>query len=194
LLRVVSNWDAHRLEFENALIICALLNRTLVTPPIEVDHKERLSLSSLLNFKVLNQVVQVVTLTEQYSYLDVINSKLGRVNAIFNHPVSEVDIISKFSQNSHKLLVLSNLTLNCEWKGSLQNFPQRRLVQTSVMYADHMKQVGRKMSEALGLYHAVHIAKESRKTRELEWWASSIAMSRDATLVVFVVGSSQSGE
>ncbi|KAH9258403.1 hypothetical protein BASA81_003452 [Batrachochytrium salamandrivorans] len=187
-----SDWNVQRIQFENSLILCKLLNRTCIAPPVHsAQQAGLLAMSRLVNFDVLTRFVSVQTVPQHVS-LQEFRDKLPVLVKQISLPINkfgEQEAIKEFGGLLAPMLYFSNLTIGSfDWKGSAQGFHERRLVHSHLMYADHVKHVARKLSEAIGPYHAVHIHQiQTEQTRELAWWLESMAQYRDMTEVVYVV-------
>lgn len=188
-----SDWNVQRIQFENSLVLCKLLNRTCIAPPVHSATLKFVAMSRLLNFDVLTEYVSVETVPQHVSLAEFREQRMNSTGmkqipqAINKY--SEQDVITRFGRSKEQFLYFSNLTVGSfDWKGSAQGFPQRRIVHLHLMYADHVKQAARRVSESLGPYHAVHIHQIAmEKTRELDWWFSSLANYSDMTEDVYVV-------
>ena len=147
-------FNNQRILFENALIVCQLLNRTCVAPPsaphtnyfqkYNIQPGGKLtSMQRVLNFRELKKIVDVVAVPQGQSFMDWLNQRHeegdGPWKYVFrdykNFPPgrmpkwTEAGVKRRFGQFKHKFLFFQNTTMwsAFDWKGSMAGWKQKLL-------------------------------------------------------------------
>lgn len=145
-------FNNQRILFENALIVCQLLNRTCVAPPsaphtnyfqkYNIQPGDKLtSMQRVLNFKELKKIVDVVAVPQGQSFMDWLNMRKqegdGSWKYVFrdykNFPPgrmpkwTEAGVKRRFGQFKQKFLFFQNTTMwsAFDWKGSMAGWKQK---------------------------------------------------------------------
>lgn len=213
-------WNNQRLLLENAMVVCMLLKRTCIVPPAsphsnyyrnynQIPSTGVVSMSRVLNFEALNQVVRVRTPPKGHTLSSFLEQEVFPKHSVrtvikdiskwqkgYLIKWGERDMVRLFGNVSAQFLYFANQTMwgTMEWKGAAMGRFEKRDVQMHTMPANHIKAMARRLAELMGPYHAVHI-RRGDKVGEVnfkdvshlpEWWASKIAQYKQKTSKVYI--------
>jgi hypothetical protein len=209
-----------RAQLEYAMIICRLTKRICVAPPIAphsnyfynyniIPAKGVISAQRIFNMEELNKAAQVVSIPEGMTFLEWLESlrsesysfyKVTRDVKKFKPGTllkwSEKEIKQMFADRKEQILYFANQTMwgTMEWKGLLGGYDDRKIVHSHLMYANHLKEVAKELSEVMGHYHAVHVRRGDKVTEAnfkqvshpCSWYESRIHAFISSTNKVYI--------
>eukprot|EP00511_Aplanochytrium_stocchinoi_P000093 CAMPEP_0204822766 /NCGR_PEP_ID=MMETSP1346-20131115/949_1 /ASSEMBLY_ACC=CAM_ASM_000771 /TAXON_ID=215587 /ORGANISM="Aplanochytrium stocchinoi, Strain GSBS06" /LENGTH=634 /DNA_ID=CAMNT_0051949149 /DNA_START=328 /DNA_END=2232 /DNA_ORIENTATION=+ len=189
-----------RKQFENALIICMLLKRTCVAPPIAAHSnyfhnynkqvgRTLANAQRIFDFPEILKEVDVVSIPPGVSFMDWIEEhKTDGTWYKVNRDYKKFKVVPKWGERyfksklatiKSKFIYFANHSMwgTLQWKGTRAGYYEKKIVQEVVMYNNVLKRTAQKLSLELGengAYHSMHVRRGDKKTE-----ASFASVSHD---------------